>query len=930
MNQKIKLPFKAILTGGLLAGIIACSSPTDQEYLDHAIQLLSADDTKAATIELQNALVTNPANSRARQLLGETYLETGQLEAAEKELRKAQELGAPASEVQPQLGRLLFQLGRYQDIVGEFGFLDESLDDAAVDAVQGVLGRAYVLQGEYGKAAVTLESVLARSPDALDAMLGQAALLASQGDLEPAKQLAHRLTTLYPESVEAWSYTGSIEQIGGNLEESLAAFDRAIELSAYPRPDHVLRARLRLRMGDVEGALEDALFILDNGYGNYPLANLVAGSAYLRTKNYPEAETYLARTVQLAPGDLQAKILLASAYIAQDKAEQAQRISEQIYATAPDYPVSARLLGAAYAGENRYAEAKAILEKSLESNPDNAELSRMLGILSLSTGEPEEAVGYFDRVLALDESAVGVTEPRLLAKFAAGQSIEAEFQQANINTPDGFKVYLLYGASLMKQGDFEDALQIFRKLQEAQPRNPEPLNLIAGCYIAKQDWDNAKLNLRKVLELEPAHVSATHTLAHMELLHGDPAITESILRNYLAMEGAEPLPRTYLLLSDVKLKAGDSEAAIQALTDGLEKFPEDPSLTLAMARNLFRMNRFADVGALLQNVSQAQGAAEPGLWELQGKTAVLMGNRALAEQAFKHWLDVEPENPRALNFYADSLQRNNRPQEALEYFARAIELDENYLEPRIGEVNTLILIRDAEGARKSLERITGRFKTTPDILWVQGRLAMIEGDYAGAELLLAQAEGQTKSSQLTLDLARAQWQQEKKDEAVQTLKNRIAQEPSDIETRLELASVYLNSGAKDEAIAAYKEILGISPNQVLALNNLAGLLSETDPKAAVEFAERAYEHAPANPYVKDTLGSLLVEAGSEENMRRGLELIREATVAQPESADFGLNLAEAMAKAGQNSQAKAEVDRVLALQPGPELVSRAQALLNTL
>ena len=73
---------------------VACSgSLTDAQYVNRAQDHLDRGELKSATIELKNALRQNLENAQARRLLGKVELEVGNAAAAEKELRRASELG---------------------------------------------------------------------------------------------------------------------------------------------------------------------------------------------------------------------------------------------------------------------------------------------------------------------------------------------------------------------------------------------------------------------------------------------------------------------------------------------------------------------------------------------------------------------------------------------------------------------------------------------------------------------------------------------------------------------------------------------------------------------------------------------------------------------------------------------------------------------
>src|SRR5258706_13173726 len=84
-----------ILTAFFLLGIIGCtrSVPDATELLRDAQRFYAEGNRNAAIIQLKNALGQDPKNVEARFLLGKSYLENGDLPAAENQLRNAIDLG---------------------------------------------------------------------------------------------------------------------------------------------------------------------------------------------------------------------------------------------------------------------------------------------------------------------------------------------------------------------------------------------------------------------------------------------------------------------------------------------------------------------------------------------------------------------------------------------------------------------------------------------------------------------------------------------------------------------------------------------------------------------------------------------------------------------------------------------------------------------
>ena len=101
-----------LLLGILLAG---CGKTlTDAEYIQQAEELLDAGQVQGAAVALKNALRANPANPRARYLLGQANLTIGNYAAAAKELQRALELGVGGDSVVPALAMALYGSRDYE------------------------------------------------------------------------------------------------------------------------------------------------------------------------------------------------------------------------------------------------------------------------------------------------------------------------------------------------------------------------------------------------------------------------------------------------------------------------------------------------------------------------------------------------------------------------------------------------------------------------------------------------------------------------------------------------------------------------------------------------------------------------------------------------------------------------------------------------
>jgi putative PEP-CTERM system TPR-repeat lipoprotein len=126
------------------------------------------------------------------------------------------------------------------------------------------------------------------------------------------------------------------------------------------------------------------------------------------------------------------------------------------------------------------------------------------------------------------------------------------------------------------------------------------------------------------------------------------------------------------------------------------------------------------------------------------------------------------------------------------------------------------------------------------------------------------------------------------------------------------------------AVSRYKSALERRPDNPIYLNNLAWAANALKDPQALEYAERAYELAPQNPSIMDTLATILVQKGETE---RGVELLDRASDLAPENHGIRLNFAKALIKAGRKDAARKELEPLTKLDSKLAVQREAAALL---
>jgi Flp pilus assembly protein TadD len=117
-------------------------------------------------------------------------------------------------------------------------------------------------------------------------------------------------------------------------------------------------------------------------------------------------------------------------------------------------------------------------------------------------------------------------------------------------------------------------------------------------------------------------------------------------------------------------------------------------------------------------------------------------------------------------------------------------------------------------------------------------------------------------------------------------------------------------GQKEKAKEAYGQTLGVDPDNVIALNNLAFLNADSSQNLdqAMTYAERAKKKMPKSANVADTLGYVYYRKNLTDDAIRQLEL---AVQEDPKNPSFRLHLAMALLQRGDKNGARKQAATAL-------------------
>jgi tetratricopeptide (TPR) repeat protein len=155
-------------------------------------------------------------------------------------------------------------------------------------------------------------------------------------------------------------------------------------------------------------------------------------------------------------------------------------------------------------------------------------------------------------------------------------------------------------------------------------------------------------------------------------------------------------------------------------------------------------------------------------------------------------------------------------------------------------------------------------------------------------------------------------------DAIHWLQRATELEPDNKDAWYYLGRAYYSKGQLGEARNAFLKVLGLSPQDARAENNLGLILETTGQiedaisayKKAISWQEKDSAPSSAQPYVN--LGGLLLEQGKIQD---ALEPLEQAVVLAPNDAYCRMKLGVAYRQAGRLPDARRELEKATHLQP---------------
>ncbi len=915
----------AILSGAALLGsnLTACSkTQTPQALVAEAMQLQHKGDTQAAIIQLKNALQKNPDNAEARYLLGTIYSQNRDQKSAEKELRKALELGMSPAKVLPDLGTVLFAQGQFQQVLDETEQIASEKPSAEISSLRG---NAYLALGKSQEAKASFEQALKHNPDFPAALIGLARYALTERDIDTATRLSEQAVAKNPQNADAWLFKADLLRAQGKIEPALAAYVQTLKLQPKNISAHINKAFLEIGTGKFDTAKADidaarkaspnslmvfySQALLDFRQDKYAAAwealqqilrvapdhmpsVLLAGAVQYSLGSMPQAEQYLNNYLEKDPNNLYARKLLVSTLL---RSRQTQRALEEL---APALKVAQEdtqlltLAGESYMQAKDFTKATEYFEKASTLAPENAKLHAALGISKLAQGEDVRAVAELEMASKLDN----------------------KLSQADV----------LLAMTHLRNNEFDKALAAAKAMEKAEPDNPLSHNLEGVAYLGKKDIANARASFEKALSIQPTYFPSAANLARLDLQDNKPELAKKRFETLLAKDKKNI--RAMTALASLAFSQGQPKEATAWLERSSQENPDALQPALLLASHYLSIGEKQKALNFSQKL-QGSNPSSPEVLDMLARAQFANGDKPAALETYQKLATMKPDSaPVQLRIASIQMAMQNETA-ASDALKKALALQPDYLDAQLALASLEANHGNYEQALVIARHVQKNNSESPIGYELEGNILMTQKKPDLAVKAFEQAFAISKTGPLMVKLHASLSQAGKSKEANARLIQWLKEHPEDTAASVYLAEVYTAEKQNKTAIEQYQTILSQNPKYVPALNNLAWLYQQEKDSRALEYAEKANQLAPDVPGVLDTLGWILIEQG---DTKRGLPLLQKAVSLAPEIADIHYHLAFALVKSGDKAKARKELEKLLSTEKTFSSIVEAKALLKQL
>jgi tetratricopeptide (TPR) repeat protein len=487
------------------------------------------------------------------------------------------------------------------------------------------------------------------------------------------------------------------------------------------------------------------------------IAITVIGVMLDEAGRYPSAVEKLKTAIDYDPKNFHAFYNLAIVYKHMGNLEEARKIIKEAKKIAPQDPRISLLAGNLFHDLGDDESAIEAYKDGMESQKDSATLAYNTALVYMKQGKMLEAKEFFDRAIkeAPSSQIAFLSHGHLGSIFYNNENFEASefhFRAALKLKPTDSKYLYNLGLLEQRKGKNEEAVDLFQKALETGSMDTALYRSLAESFQTLNLPLLAIRSLQKAVLINPKDLDSHFQLADIFYKRGDLGDAENLFRKIIQMTPGDSYTETAYLNLGIVL---DEMARYD---DSLKAF--DAAIKLNPKNDRAYYNK--------------------------GIAAKHSGRAAVALESWKKAVILNPDNNIARESIGDSMYENGFHRQAVDEYKIIIARKPESYKIRIKLAQALQKLGQSKDAENEYKEVLNKSTDADDIKISHKKLALLYNS--------SKEEKQTSKA---------------KEEAFRA----THMDPTDMDSRLVLSKILMDSGSSSDREKAIEELLVISRSE---------------------------------------------------------------------------------------------------------------------
>jgi len=736
--------------------------------------------------------------------------------------------------------------------------------------------QAYSDEGNYDKMNVELKNVLQINPKNIEARY----LLALDAERKQEwRKMFSQLSFVVkenPNHIKAQIGLGKLFLLSAEIDKTNEIIDTVLKISPNNADALTLKAAIALK----EDKKDQAMVLLDQAMENSPGhydASLLQINILASKKKLTEALQVANQGLISNPDKLSLALVKIKILKVLGENQQVEELYKQLI---PQHPKKKKLyfnLAKIYLLDKKIDQAETLLIESVKQIPDDSQPKIVLFDFLLAQKGVEQAEKQANQLIQENPENFGFRFAKLMFFKQQPEKIEQELQQIVIDDQlglAGIKARNSLIKILYAKGEKEQANILIAEILEIDPRNSGALLSRSRFAVVEKKYEAAIADARTVLKSNPDSEDALMIKANAEIQLREIELAQVTLERILEVN-----PQNIAAVKDlarVKISQNNIVGSIKILENARHNFKDDKQVQVMLIDLYGKSKSWEKAEVIATALLDDPKFKEIGHYKL----AQLYVGQDKFKQASQEFLKILEIKPLAMN---------------------AIK----------GAVNSYLALGQLKDAEKLLDSKILVNKENPILLTLRANLYLHQQQGKKAEqifkkIVILKPKIDTSYS----NLASFYLQSKQLDKAIVSYKQGLLVIPDSKKILMQLGVLNTIKGDSKHAIEAYEKLLELEPNNLLVVNNLSALLSDSEDTKLVEKALTIVQtlKGSESPFFLDTYGWVLFR---NKQINEAVDILEMAVLKKSGVPEMHYHLGMAYLAADRKLEARSQLEKAV-------------------